>query len=268
MHRSDPMPPASTADSGAASVPATAAPARRPRAARTPAEPPVERTVDETIALYRGQWILMKVTGFYQDGWPERGWILAHSLRRGDISKALAKEPPRSDRPPDAPYGPYYIFRAFPRIRSGFVPERSQSNRAPKRSRSGERVVSEGVRAASFYLQFSLDDPKRERWPVVPLAVGQDVVLEMLPNLLSTRSIISRRTLEDLRQRGLVEGDASRFLLSDLRTIGQPVPSVVVRVGPTASMLGVDGILGFDFFGTFGRIMLETRTLLVTLVDP
>jgi hypothetical protein len=91
--------------------------------ATTPSAPanaggsPVERTVEETIKLHRGEWILMKVTGFDEDGWPERGFVLAHSPRRGDISKALRKEPPRADRGPDAPYEPYYVFRAFPRIR-------------------------------------------------------------------------------------------------------------------------------------------------------
>lgn len=81
------------------------------------ADPPVERTVEETIVLHRGEWILMKVIGFDEDGWPERGLLLAHSPRRGDISEALRQEPPRSERPPDAPYEPYYVFNAFPRGR-------------------------------------------------------------------------------------------------------------------------------------------------------
>ncbi len=81
------------------------------------ADGPSERTVDETIALHRDEWILMKVTGFDEDGWPEKGFVLAHSPRRSDISDALAKEPPRTERAPDAPYQPYYVFNAFPRGR-------------------------------------------------------------------------------------------------------------------------------------------------------
>ena len=68
MSGSDAKSPASTAEASMPSAAATAARSRRRRADRKPAEPPTERTVDETIALYRGQWILMKVTGFYEDG--------------------------------------------------------------------------------------------------------------------------------------------------------------------------------------------------------
>lgn len=75
------------------------------------------RTVEETITLHGGEWILMKVTAFDEDGWPERGLVLAHSPHRSDISEALRKEPPRSPQPPEAPYEPYYIYNAFPRHR-------------------------------------------------------------------------------------------------------------------------------------------------------
>lgn len=86
-------------------------------------EVPPMRTVEETIALHRGEWILMKVKGFDEDGWPERGLVLAHSPRRGRISQVLAKEPPRTERPPDAPYEPYYLFRAFPRYKTWPIPD-------------------------------------------------------------------------------------------------------------------------------------------------
>ena len=79
-----------------------------------PEGPPV-LTVNEIIARHRDEWILMRVTGFDAEGWPERGYLLAHSPRRGDISDALAKEPRRSDMAPDAPYQPTYVFNAFPR---------------------------------------------------------------------------------------------------------------------------------------------------------
>jgi hypothetical protein len=79
-----------------------------------PTDAPV-MTVNEVIAQCRNEWILMKVAGFGDDGWPERGHVLAHSPRRGDISQALAAQPPRTERPADAPYRPFYVFNAFPR---------------------------------------------------------------------------------------------------------------------------------------------------------
>ncbi len=77
-----------------------------------------ELSVDEVIALYPREWVLMRVTEDDDDGFPAKGLVLAHSPRRDDISDALEREPPRAELPPDAPPRPYYIFRAFPRIRA------------------------------------------------------------------------------------------------------------------------------------------------------
>ena len=135
MSGSDAKSPASAAAAGTAG----AARSRRSRAGQTPVEPPVERTVEETIALYRDEWILMKVLGFDKDGWPERGLVVAHSPRRGDISKALAKEPPRSERAPDAPYEPYYIYNAFPRGRGPILELSADEPHSSVSSHQGER---------------------------------------------------------------------------------------------------------------------------------
>lgn len=75
--------------------------------------------VDEAIARYDGQWVLMKVTERDADQLPVKGHVLAHSTNRDEISAVLAKEPPPSAFLPDAPHRPYYTFRAYPRIRSG-----------------------------------------------------------------------------------------------------------------------------------------------------
>ena len=73
-------------------------------------------TVNEVIARHRDEWILMKVTGFDDEGWPERGYLLAHSPRRSRYLAAhLPRKPPRTESPPDAPYRPFYVFNAFPR---------------------------------------------------------------------------------------------------------------------------------------------------------
>ena len=90
---------------------------RRSTNGQSPPDGPTELTVDEVIALHRDEWILMKVTGFDEDGWPKKGFVLAHSPRRDDISKALAEEPPRAEPRPGTPHEPYYVFNAFPRGR-------------------------------------------------------------------------------------------------------------------------------------------------------
>lgn len=100
----------------------------------------------------------------------------------------------------------------------------------------------------------------------VPLSVGQDVVLEMLPNPFSPRSTLSRHTLDDLINRRLVEPEGPSFLLRDLRIIGQRVPDVTVGVGAAAGFLRIDGILGFDLFERFQRVVFEPATRQLTLV--
>lgn len=81
--------------------------------------PVVERTVDEVTRLFEGEWILMKVTGLDDRHNPEKGIVLAHSNRRGDISDALAREPSREEQLAAGLHQPYYIFRAFPSIAPG-----------------------------------------------------------------------------------------------------------------------------------------------------
>ena len=76
-------------------------------------------SVDRTIELYRGEWILMKVTEFDADRIPSCGFVLLHSHDRAEISERLATEPPRSNVPDKRGSGPYYIYCANPRSRSG-----------------------------------------------------------------------------------------------------------------------------------------------------
>jgi hypothetical protein len=72
-------------------------------------------TMDEVIATWQDEWVLMRVLAFDLDRWPYYGEIIAHSPDRRSISDALAGEPRWS--PPGST--PYYIFNAFPRVRSG-----------------------------------------------------------------------------------------------------------------------------------------------------
>src|SRR5262249_50521995 len=75
-------------------------------------------SVNEAIARFRGEWVLLKVTEYDEDYWPSRGYMIAHSPDRDAISEAI---PLRSQEPtmPDAPRQPYYVFLAYPRVRSG-----------------------------------------------------------------------------------------------------------------------------------------------------
>jgi hypothetical protein len=75
-------------------------------------------SVNEAIARFRGEWVLMKVTEYDEDHWPSRGYVIAHSPEREGISEALRHEPPRGTLPPEAPRLMYYVFLAYPRARS------------------------------------------------------------------------------------------------------------------------------------------------------
>jgi|SRR5215213_2290651 len=87
-------------------------------AAIDPDNPP-EMTVDEVADLYPEQWVLMRVTGEneYHHAW--RGHILAVSHKRSDITRALAREPRRSELPPGVRPGRYYVFQAYHYIYPG-----------------------------------------------------------------------------------------------------------------------------------------------------
>jgi hypothetical protein len=122
-------------------------------------------------------------------------------------------------------------------------------------------------REISFALQHRMDLTGGDRPHIVLLAVGQDFALEMLPNPFTPRSTVSRRTLGDLVRHHVLPADhESRFSLRDLLIAGQSVPDLDVQVGSAATLLHVDGILGFDFFERFAEIRLNTRTFVMTLV--
>ncbi len=118
----------------------------------------------------------------------------------------------------------------------------------------------------TFSLRAVGSGTSEERRLAVPLTVGLDVYLEMLFQPTMPRSSIHPRVRRDLRGRGIVPSNAGALIrLSDLRIDGHPVPDLDVRVGLAASVIGVDGILGFDFFGSFAGIYMDTTTFEVTL---
>jgi hypothetical protein len=83
-------------------------------------------SLDEAIALYHGEWVLMKITAFDQHRSPARGIVLAHSSSRDRISDALCNEPSRAGWSPETPRQPYYTFKAFPRAHVGESYEQAQ----------------------------------------------------------------------------------------------------------------------------------------------
>jgi hypothetical protein len=73
--------------------------------------------------------------------------------------------------------------------------------------------------------------------------------------------------LGDLKRHGLLpEEHGERIVLRDLSIAGWRVPDIEVSVGTAASLLRVDGILGFDLFERFGEIRFNPRTFVMTLV--
>jgi hypothetical protein len=70
--------------------------------------------VDDVIARYPGEWILMQVTA-YENGWPSRGRLLARADTYDEVSRA------RTDLLPQVNWedGPLYVFDAYPPIRTG-----------------------------------------------------------------------------------------------------------------------------------------------------
>jgi len=95
--------------------------------------------VEEAIARYEGEWVLMHIMESDENWEPVRGVVLAHSRSRDDMSVVLARQPLRSTLPPDAPYRPYYTFNAFPRLRPGETEEQGRVRYAVQRAAALER---------------------------------------------------------------------------------------------------------------------------------
>jgi hypothetical protein len=74
-------------------------------------------SVDEVIARYPGEWILMQVTAHDADRWPSHGHVLAHDMSYKKVGKAWVKLVKASGL--GDPAKPYYIFAADPRVRTG-----------------------------------------------------------------------------------------------------------------------------------------------------
>ena len=119
--------------------------------------------------------------------------------------------------------------------------------------------------SADVVVQLVLD--RQNRWFIVPVSVGPDYLLEMLPNPTSARSLISARAREQLVSRGLLSPDTSSLhCLRDLKIQGQDVPDLMVRVARLAPLRELDGILGQDFFEQYREVRYDPRARRLTLL--
>ena len=74
-------------------------------------------SLDKIIARFRGEWVLMRVTGHDEEHWPSEGYVLAHAPTQGALLEAEEKAPqPIAGQP-------YYAFFAEPFITSGPIYE-------------------------------------------------------------------------------------------------------------------------------------------------
>src|SRR5947207_1329014 len=94
-----------------------------------------ELTVDEVCELFEDEWILMRVTERDEFDAPCRGVVVAVRKKRNDI------QPAALEAVEDAKQNgtPYYIFKAFKRIRSGAEWVAALNRIAQPRAGGGER---------------------------------------------------------------------------------------------------------------------------------
>jgi hypothetical protein len=121
----------------------------------------------------------------------------------------------------------------------------------------------------SFALWPRFEDPDTKRGTVVRLEIGPDVVFEMLPNPVASRTAIRPSSFQDLVQRGLATPEESRRVtLRRLSIAGQPVADLEALVSAAVGRLGFDGVLGFDFSARFDEVTWRPRTGRMTLRFP
>ena len=118
----------------------------------------------------------------------------------------------------------------------------------------------------SFLLWRRFGEPDAERRIAIRLEIGSDVVFQMLPNPVASRTAIRPSSFQDLVQRGLATADeARRVTLRQLSIAGHPVPDLEATVSVAVGRLRFDGILGFDFFARFDEVVWRPHTGHMTL---
>ena len=109
-------------------------------------------------------------------------------------------------------------------------------------------------------------------WLVLPVAVhasltGTPWELELVLNTGRTQSVLSRSMLVAMRALGLFGAQAGPLFVLHRPTVdGALLPDLPLRESAGPGMLGVDGMLGLDFFGRFADACIGTSALRLTLV--
>ena len=73
-------------------------------------------SLDEALAQYHGEWVLMEVTAFDHHKAPSHGVVIAHEISHKRVCRILEKVA-RSNQ--DTPDICYYLFSAYPRVSTG-----------------------------------------------------------------------------------------------------------------------------------------------------
>jgi hypothetical protein len=111
-------------------------------------------------------------------------------------------------------------------------------------------------------------DP-RTLWLTVQLDIRGQPGPRMVLDIAAPFSSISESVRDSLVERGLLGAVRGRhYLLRDLTIQRQSVPDLRVGLSPRVTQLGVDGLLGLNFFGLFTEIHCHVPSLRITLSRP
>jgi hypothetical protein len=82
-------------------------------------------------------------------------------------------------------------------------------------------------------------------------------------------SVISSNTERAISALGLVERlGARQYRIPGVRVNGDRLPDLIVRASAGPALLGVDGMLGWDYLEQFTEVRIEPGTLRITLMAP
>jgi hypothetical protein len=91
--------------------------------------------------------------------------------------------------------------------------------------------------------------------------------IDLMLNTGRPQSVVSPTTRNALAALGLIEPNGTgRFRIPRVRVGDDLLPDLHVRVSAGPALLGVDGMLGWDYLERFAEVRIEPRTLRITFV--
>jgi hypothetical protein len=112
---------------------------------------------------------------------------------------------------------------------------------------------------------------KTKFWLLVPIELYRyRGLLRLVLDTGTPQTGISASLLSELQARGLAPPSGIRFgsqlfLLERISIEGQPISDFEVQISPSATRLGIDGILGLDFLAQFRRVCFDVDDMRLTL---